>query len=100
MSLYEGRCRICEKKYGKGFLFHHLWYWADELIYSNFKSTDLYHKYLILIIYEEPYRFVLLCGPCHNKIDNYRRGVGRLTRDHQINFIMVLMMSSKERRRR
>jgi len=64
-ELFEGRCYICRKKYGKGFGYHHNDYLDGELKFNDFNDTIWYHAYLLPLVLEDPERFWLLCKPCH-----------------------------------
>ncbi len=64
-QLFQGRCYVCRKKYGKGFGFHHTEYLKGELQSKDFGSIIWYHAYLLPILLEDPKRFFLLCKNCH-----------------------------------
>ena len=64
-DLYEGRCFICRRNYGKYFGFHHKDYEDDDLKSTDFRGTIWYHCYLLEIVLNHPERFWLLCNRCH-----------------------------------
>ena len=98
-KLYGGRCFICEKKYGRGFLFHHRKYVQGERIYKDFKSSTAYNEYILPIIEaDKEKRFSLLCSPCHSRIDNFRRGIMRLTYRHMLNLFVEILHTWRGRR--
>jgi len=72
-KLFGSKCFVCEKKYGRGFLYHHLVYKFGEPIYRDFSSTIKYNNFILPIIKKEPQRFLLLCSPCHTTLEKLKR---------------------------
>ena len=71
---FEGRCYICEKKFGKGFAYHHLDYDPERKNHKDFKNTVDYNRYVLPEVEAYPERFYLLCRICHARIDQPRYG--------------------------
>lgn len=67
-KLFEKRCELCLKKFGKNFHFHHNGYRNNEKKYSDFTSTYEYTMYVMPIIQKMPQAFALLCNTCHHLI--------------------------------
>ena len=67
--LFHSRCHGCRKKFGKGFLFHHKYYFDNGTVYSD---KD-YHEKIYDEIKEKPEQFLLLCTKCHFIIENWKR---------------------------
>lgn len=74
IELFEGRCYICRKNYGKGFAYHHKEYDPFRKTHSDFRSTVDYNRYVLPEIVTYPQRFRLLCKICHARIDQPRYG--------------------------
>ncbi len=68
-TLFGGVCFVCDKKFGKGFAFHHCNYRTDRLTYSSFKNTINYHKYVLPEIRLMPHLFLLLCKAHHHFVE-------------------------------
>lgn len=64
-ELFNGRCYVCHKKYGKGFAFHHTEYLDGDLQSKDFGNIIWYHAYLLPLVLDDPFRFFLLCKNCH-----------------------------------
>lgn len=63
-----GRCAICEKKFGKRFQFHHVYYPDGWLVHSDFSSNARYNEYILPKIVTNPEIFRLLCHTCHRLV--------------------------------
>ena len=72
-TLFDNRCYVCHKKYGKRFHFHHLTYKDNEKTYRDFKNNDDYQKYILPIIEQCPYNFELLCHKHHYLVEILKR---------------------------
>ena len=70
---FDLRCKVCHKKFGKNFTFHHKEYISGELIYKNFKTTYDYNLYILPIIDKDPNRFTLLCKGHHILVEKLKR---------------------------
>jgi len=92
-EFYDNKCYVCQKKFGKYFQFHHLWYHDDEKIYSDFKRQKDYWKYVVYAIMEEPERFMLLCRTCHSRIDKRRGGIKRMKVDKVVRLFIAVLLS-------
>jgi hypothetical protein len=73
MPQFDLKCRVCHKKYGKNFLFHHKKYHTGEKVYKDFPNTYLYNLYVLPIVANDPNRFRLLCGAHHNLVEKLKR---------------------------
>lgn len=93
IKYFQGRCFICEKKFGKYFQFHHLHYYKDEKVFSDFRQQKDYWKYVSEKIIEEPRRFMLLCRVCHSRIDKRRGGIKRMKTDKVIRLFVAVLLS-------
>jgi len=71
--LFNSRCFVCHKKFGKGFGWHHIKYKKNEKIYSNFKSSLTYQLYILPIIEMRPDDFRLLCRGHHRLTEILKR---------------------------
>lgn len=67
-KLFDSRCYLCNKKFGKKFHFHHIGYRKDEKKHSDFDSHYDYTMYVLPIIEKHPEKFSLLCMTCHHLI--------------------------------
>ena len=72
-ALFDSRCYVCEKKYGKKFHFHHLTYKDGELTYRDFTNNDDYQYYILPIIEQRPSDFELLCHKHHYLVEILKR---------------------------
>ena len=72
-NIFNSKCHICSKSFGKGFTLHHLSYKDGEKIYSDFKDPLDYYTYLSPIVCKEPHRFLLLCYKCHYTVEQLKR---------------------------
>lgn len=80
-ELFDSECFVCHKKYGRGFLFHHLKYIFGEHTYRDFEDTVKYNLYIIPIVIKNQYRFLLLCKKCHTTLERLKqRGRANLLR--------------------
>lgn len=75
-ELFENKCLVCNKKFGKSFHFHHIKYVKDEKKYSDFKkhsSSQMnwmdYQEYVLPIIQKRPEGFALLCNSHHRFVE-------------------------------
>ena len=68
-KLFKNKCYVCHKKYGKYFVFHHLWYEVDDIIYRNFKDSKSYNEAFIPYILKNKKRFLLLCRAHHKYVE-------------------------------
>ena len=50
MPQFDLKCAVCQKKFGKYFVFHHKKYITGDKIYSDFKHTYAYNEYVLPII--------------------------------------------------
>lgn len=66
---FDLKCRICDKKFGKGFLFHHRRYVDGEKTWRDFKTTYDYNLYILPRVDEDPNRFRLFCKKHHNAVE-------------------------------
>lgn len=89
-ELFEDRCFICRKPYGKGFAFHHEIYDESRKTHSDFPNTIAYNRYVLPEIIASPERFWLLCKICHAKIDQPRFGyLGHMDKDKLARLFLV-----------
>ena len=70
---FDLKCKVCHKKYGKFFTFHHKQYIAGEKIYKDFKTTYDYNLYILPIVDKDPNRFALLCKGHHTLVEKLKR---------------------------
>jgi hypothetical protein len=94
-EFYSNRCYVCQKKFGKYFQFHHLWYYTDEQVFSDFSNPKKYWAYVSQRIMEEPNRFMLLCKICHSRIDKRRGGLKRMKPDKTARLFIATMLSKE-----
>lgn len=97
LRLFGGKCFICSKQYSQGFLFHHMKY-KNDLKYKNFRTTEDYNEYIIPIIEKDPERFVLLCSPCHAKIDHFKRGIMNFRNYDKIKKLFFVCLNTELRK--
>jgi hypothetical protein len=93
--LYQERCFVCHKKYGKNFQFHHKEYEKGEKKWKDFKNAEEYWQYVSKKIIENPKRFVLLCKKCHWHIDKTRGGLSRMNKDKVVRLFIVTLETIK-----
>ncbi len=67
--LFDSKCYVCDKKYGKRFSFHHILYSNNEKTYRDFSNSDNYQLYILPIIEERPLDFELLCHKHHYLVE-------------------------------
>lgn len=67
-TLFGSKCVGCDKEYEPSFAFHHMNYFDDEKIYSDFDNTADYNLYVLPIVKRNPQRFRLVCCDCHQII--------------------------------
>lgn len=67
-KLFGNKCKLCLKKFGKNFHFHHIGYRDNEKKHSDFTSQYEYTIYVMPIIQNVPQAFALLCNTCHHLI--------------------------------
>ena len=74
---FKKGCFVCgSKDHKKGMTFHHLWYLPNEKIYSDFKNSLDYYRYLAPIIQADPKRFLFVCNAHHQAITRLCRWKG------------------------
>lgn len=88
---FFSKCYICERKFGKYFQYHHLWYEPNEKKYSDFPDSNLYWEYVCEKIIENPERFLLLCRICHSRIDRKRGGLSRMKADKVVRLFLATL---------
>jgi len=66
--LFGNECKLCIKKFGKNFHFHHIGYKNNEKKHSDFTTHYEYTIYMIPIIRSRVADFALLCKTCHHLI--------------------------------
>jgi len=74
-ELFEGRCYICRKPFGKGFAFHHEDYVEGRKTHKDFPNTIDYNRYILPEVIVYPERFWCLCKTDHARIDHWRSGM-------------------------
>jgi len=67
--LFSSKCKICQKKFGKGFTYHHVFYYKNGTVYSDKE----YHEKIYDEIKEHPEQFMLLCTKCHFVLERLKR---------------------------
>ena len=72
LDYFGGYCDGCQKKYDRGFTFHHRSYIFGEKTYRDFKNTVDYNEYIIPIVRKDPARFNLLCMKCHRTVSKLK----------------------------
>ena len=92
---FDGQCFICQKKFGKRFQFHHLWYEKNEKKWNDFSNADDYWEYVQVKIKENPKRFRLLCRMCHHRIDKPKGGLSRMKKDKVVRLFIVTLETIK-----
>lgn len=92
-EFYRNRCYVCQKKFGKYFQFHHLWYNENELIWKDFKNQKEYWNHVCYEIMEQPERFMLLCKTCHSRIDKPRGGLKRMKEAKIVRLFVASLLS-------
>ena len=70
---FDLKCRVCHKKFGKYFVFHHKEYITGEKTYKDFKTTYDYNLYILPIIDKDPNRFRLFCKGHHSLVEKLKR---------------------------
>ena len=70
-QMLGGKCFVCGKNYGKGFVFHHIKY--DKSSYRDFKTADDYTKFVCDEVFNSPERFALLCRGHHHAVEQLKR---------------------------
>jgi len=74
-EILGGRCKVCCKKFGKAFHFHHVVYRLGEKTYKDFESSKSiknwieYTEYILPIIKQYPKEFELLCQKHHRFVE-------------------------------
>ena len=71
---FKNGCYVCHENHGM--TFHHLWYLPNEKIYSDFKNSLDYYRYLAPIIQADPKRFLFVCNAHHQAITRLCRWKG------------------------
>jgi hypothetical protein len=95
LKYYNGKCFVCEKKFGKYFQFHHLYYLESEKKFSDFEKPEQYWEYVSKKILDDPQRFLLLCRICHSRIDRKRGGLSRMKKDKVVRLFLATMRTEK-----
>ena len=67
--LFSSKCGCCHKKFGKGFLYHHVNYYENGVVYSDKE----YHEKIYDEIKAKPQDFMLLCTKCHYILEMLKR---------------------------
>lgn len=67
--LFSSKCYGCHKKFGKGFTYHHKFYYDNGTVYSDKE----YHEKIYDEIKKNPENFLLLCTKCHFIIENWKK---------------------------
>ncbi len=67
-KLFDSKCFLCFKQFGKNFHFHHIGYRSNEKKHSDFETHYSYTMYILPIIEKNPKSFSLLCKTCHHLI--------------------------------
>ncbi len=68
-------CVVCERKFGKGFHFHHKKYTKGEKTHKDFdvsasiKNWIQYNVYILPIIESKPKNYALLCNKHHKLVE-------------------------------
>ena len=72
---FRSGCYVCGvKMHRRGMTFHHKDYRNGELTYKDFKKNVLgYYEYLKPIILKNPERFLYLCTPHHQAVEQLKR---------------------------
>ena len=70
---YDGKCFVCERKFGKGFTFHHLWYNIGEPTYRDFAYNEDYQIFVLKAVAKMPDQFILLCKKHHVAVERLKR---------------------------
>jgi len=68
-KLFQSRCYVCHRKFGKRFTFHHKFYEQDKTFYTD---KD-YHARLYKEIRKNPSKFLLVCNRHHYAIENLKK---------------------------
>ena len=73
-KLFQSRCYVCRRKYGKKFTFHHKTYTDGEKHYADFNGNQReYLEYILPIIRKKPKQYALLCGRHHIAVEIGKR---------------------------
>jgi len=72
-KLFQFKCRICLRGYGKGFTFHHKEYIEGELSYRDFDVGREYLEYILPQVRSKPKQYALLCRKCHWIIEKNKK---------------------------
>lgn len=86
---FDGKCFVCQKKFGKYFVFHHVRYTDGEKVYSDFDNSVEYNIYLMDKISEHPEDFALLCNKHHHVVETLKR----FNRDRLSRLLVMVMIS-------
>jgi len=89
--LLGNKCRICDKKFGKGSSFHHIVYRKDEKTHKDFNNVSDYQEYIIGKIEEHPKEFCILCTGHHLLVERLKR-----FKLERINRLFELVILSKD----
>ena len=66
---FKSRCFVCRKKFGKYFVFHHIYYVEGEPYHAAFKDSTNYQLAVLPIIEANPIQFLLLCKAHHHFVE-------------------------------
>jgi len=66
---FKSRCFVCWKKFGKYFVFHHIYYVEGEPYHKAFKDSTNYQLAVLPIIENNPAQFLLLCKVHHHFVE-------------------------------
>jgi len=72
-ALFNSKCYVCHKKYGKNFHFHHLSYMDNEKTYEDFSNNDDYQLFILPIVEDRALEFELLCHKHHYLVEQLKR---------------------------
>ena len=67
--LFGSKCGICHKRFGKGFVYHHVNYFDNGTVYSDKE----YHDKIYIEIQKNPENFMLLCKKDHFILEMLKR---------------------------
>jgi len=66
---FKGKCYVCWKKFGKYFLFHHLYYIDNEPYHADYKDNIEYQMAVLPYVKSNPKQFLLLCRVHHHFLE-------------------------------
>lgn len=69
-GLLGGRCHVCRRKFGKGFLIHHIRYSGAGDHYASFdKDSPEYAEHVLAEVTRRPRDFAVLCNSHHRMVE-------------------------------